>query len=136
MPDIPGQERLVNGSIGIVIGFKKEKEMQPTERIPPHQDERNPTLAPPLKFMSRLPESTRCKHDHITTDDKRPRWPVVRFANKVEKIVTPDSFEAVNAIGDIEAERRQVRTAPSPTDRALSKPSLASPHFSMGHLHP
>jgi hypothetical protein len=111
------QERLVNGSIGIVIGFKREKEMEPTERIPPHKDGQKPTSAPPLKFMSRWPHNqgpTRCRHDHSTTDgkeegSKKPRWPVVRFANKVEKLVTPDFFEAVNAIGDMEATRLQVR---------------------------
>jgi hypothetical protein len=121
-------ECLVNGSIGIVIGFKKEKDMPHTERIPPHEDEKNPVPAPPLKFMSRWPhnhEPTRCRHDHSTADGReegnnRPRWPVVRFANKVEKLVTPDFFEAVNAIGDMEARRLQVRSARSFTSQTLN----------------
>jgi hypothetical protein len=39
---------------------------------------------------------------------KRIRWPVVQFDNGVTAQVTPDKFEAVNAIGRIEATRIQV----------------------------
>jgi len=41
-------------------------------------------------------------------DRRRIRWPVVQFDNGVTAQVTPDAFEAVNAIGRIEATRIQV----------------------------
>lgn len=42
------------------------------------------------------------KHRNIT------RWPVVRFLNGTQIQVTPARFEAVNAIGGVEATRIQV----------------------------
>lgn len=84
------QGQLVNGSIGKVVNFSTLSELAQAEKEGPGDE----------KDVFR-PDSTR--------NSLPPRaWPVVKFINGTERVITPVDFEITNAEGKMEARRVQV----------------------------
>ncbi|KAI0317996.1 hypothetical protein OF83DRAFT_1043237, partial [Amylostereum chailletii] len=81
---------LVNGSTGIVIGFRKYSDNatdEPHTVIGQEDDLQPSTLAP---------------SDHR-------EWPLVRFTNGLRMLCVPEEFTVENSTGGIFAKRTQVR---------------------------
>jgi hypothetical protein len=107
---------LVNGSIGVVIGFdsmghrysvitgdeRPEAYVHNIMDRPDAQDKFVITQTQELNSKDPDDEGNQCP---IST----PRWPIVRFTNGQVMQCIPASFEVVNIFGKMEATRHQVR---------------------------
>lgn len=98
------KDHLVNGSVGRVLDFVNPAEAKAikiagVEAGPKPDDTTKEVLARMRRWES-----------NQTHDGPKRYWPVVRFTNGVERIITPHDFTVNNALGDIEAGREQVAT--------------------------
>ncbi|RXW23836.1 hypothetical protein EST38_g2009 [Candolleomyces aberdarensis] len=84
------QGQLVNGSIGKVVKFSTLSELAQDD---PAMGEEKDGVFRPDSNRSSLPSRA---------------WPVVKFINGVERVITPADFEINNAEGKMEARRVQV----------------------------
>jgi hypothetical protein len=104
-----------------VLRYERERETD-VPRIPPDDDNipflrvetTKPATQPQTSWSRERFKDKKWQPNEEDEEDedgegrRRTRWPVVQFDNGVTAQVTPDTFEAVNAIGRIEATRIQV----------------------------
>ena len=93
------QGKLVNGSIGRVIGFSTPREAREREvDVAKTEEEQAQSQDPSQEFRYRV----------LAEDAERNSWPEVKFQNGLVLLCIPTMFDAVNAEARIEATRKQV----------------------------
>ena len=99
------QGKLVNGSIGRVIGFSTPREAREREvDVAKTEEEQAQSQDPSQEFRYRV----------LAEDAERNSWPEVKFQNGLVLLCIPTMFDAVNAEARIEATRKQVCRARIP----------------------